>query len=182
LIGWDWAKNYVEYRVTQATGRDFAIAGDLDIDLSSHPLIRAEIIRLDNAPWVRFQNLAEIETFALRVDLVALIQRRIVIPQISISKPLRRASHRLQARAWLLLAAAILLEVAGTTSMKLVMEFTRVTPSVLIFVFYAPSCWALTLALKKLAPSIACAIWVGVSTGLITLIGFMYLNDQRVRL
>ncbi len=81
-----------------------------------------------------------------------------------------------------MLAAAILLEVAGSTSMKLVMEFTRVTPSVLIFVFYAHSLWALTLALKKLALSIAYAIWAGVSTGLITLIGFMYLNEQRVRL
>jgi small multidrug resistance pump len=81
-----------------------------------------------------------------------------------------------------LLAAAILLEVAGTTSMKLVMKFTRVTPSVLIFVFYALSFWALTLALKKLALSIAYAIWAGVSTCLITLIGFMYLNEHRVRL
>jgi hypothetical protein len=87
VSGWDWAKNYVEYRVTQATGREFTIAGDLDIDLSLHPLIRAETIRLDNAPWARFQNLAEIETLALRVDLVALIQGRIVIPQVSISKP-----------------------------------------------------------------------------------------------
>jgi small multidrug resistance pump len=81
-----------------------------------------------------------------------------------------------------LLTAAILLEVAGTTSMKLVMKFTRVTPSVLIFVFYALSSWALTLALKKLALSIAYAIWATVSTGLITLIGFMYLNEHRVRL
>jgi small multidrug resistance pump len=57
-----------------------------------------------------------------------------------------------------------------------------VTPSVLIFVFYALSFRALTLALNKLARSIACAIWAGVSTGLITLIVFMYLNEQRVRL
>jgi uncharacterized protein involved in outer membrane biogenesis len=102
VIGWDWAKNYVEYRVTQATGREFTIAGDLDIDLSLHPLIRAETIRLDNAPWARFQNLAEIETLALRVDLVALIQRRIVIPQISISKPVVRltASKRGPGSCW----------------------------------------------------------------------------------
>jgi uncharacterized protein involved in outer membrane biogenesis len=28
VISWDWAMNYVEYRVTQATGREFTIAGD----------------------------------------------------------------------------------------------------------------------------------------------------------
>jgi hypothetical protein len=41
--------------------------------------------------------LAEIETFALGVDLVALIQGRIVIPQVSISKPVVRlavSKHR----------------------------------------------------------------------------------------
>jgi uncharacterized protein involved in outer membrane biogenesis len=90
VIGWDWAKNYVEYRVTQATGREFTIAGGLDIDLSSHPLILAEIIRLGNAPWARFQNMAEIKTLALRLDLVALIQGRMVIPQVNISKPIMR--------------------------------------------------------------------------------------------
>jgi small multidrug resistance pump len=39
---------------------------------------------------------------------------------------------------WLYLAAAILFEVAGITSMKLAQGFTRPLPSVLIFVFYAP--------------------------------------------
>jgi uncharacterized protein involved in outer membrane biogenesis len=52
--------------------------------------IRAEIIRLGNAPWARFQNLAESKTLALRLDLVALIQGRMVIPQVNISKPIMR--------------------------------------------------------------------------------------------
>jgi len=37
---------------------------------------------------------------------------------------------------WLYLLLAIGLEVAGTTSMKLSEGFTRVVPSVLMFIFY----------------------------------------------
>jgi small multidrug resistance pump len=85
-------------------------------------------------------------------------------------------------QAWLLLTAAILLEVAGTTSMKVSRGFTRVTPSVLIFVFYVLSFCALTLALKRLELSIAYAIWAGIGTVLITLIGFMYFNEQTTLL
>jgi small multidrug resistance pump len=40
---------------------------------------------------------------------------------------------------WLYLALAILLEVSGTTCMKLSQGFTKVVPSVLLFVFYTLS-------------------------------------------
>ncbi|HKF95885.1 MAG TPA: multidrug efflux SMR transporter [Gammaproteobacteria bacterium] len=85
-------------------------------------------------------------------------------------------------QAWLLLAAAILLEVAGTTSMKFSEGFTRALPTGLIFVFYACSFAALTLALKKLDLSIAYAIWAGIGTVLITLIGFLYFGEQATLL
>ena len=78
---------------------------------------------------------------------------------------------------WLLLLAAIGFEVAGTTSMKLSEGFTRLTPSVLIFVFYAASFALLTLVLKKLDMSVVYAIWSGLGTALIALIGFMYFRE-----
>lgn len=81
-------------------------------------------------------------------------------------------------QAWLLLSAAILLEVAGTTSMKLSAGFTRALPSLLIFVFYAASFVALTLALKRLDLSLAYTIWAGVGTVLIALIGFLYFGEE----
>ena len=51
---------------------------------------------------------------------------------------------------WLFLSGAILLEVAGTVSMKLSEGFTRPIPSVLLFLFYIASFVFLTFALKKL--------------------------------
>jgi small multidrug resistance pump len=78
---------------------------------------------------------------------------------------------------WFYLTCAILLEVAGTTSMKLSYGFTKIVPSVLIFVFYAASFVVLTLALKKIDVSITYAIWSGVGTALITVIGIAYFRE-----
>lgn len=78
---------------------------------------------------------------------------------------------------WFFLAGAIALEVAGTTSMKLSEGFTKLVPSVLLFVFYAASFVALTLALKKIDVSVAYAIWAGVGTALIAAIGILYFRE-----
>ena len=79
--------------------------------------------------------------------------------------------------SWLVLAAAILLEVSGTVSMKLSEGFTRLLPSILIFVFYSASFALLTLALKKIDVSVAYAIWAGVGTALIAVVGFLYFKE-----
>lgn len=83
---------------------------------------------------------------------------------------------------WFLLAAAIALEVAGTTAMKLSEGFTRPLPSALIFVFYAASFTALTYALKKIDVSVAYAVWSGVGTILIAAIGIVYFREAATTL
>lgn len=79
---------------------------------------------------------------------------------------------------WFLLVAAILLEVAGTTAMKLSYGFTRLLPSILLFTFYALSFAALTIALKRIEVSTAYAIWSGLGTVLIALIGIWFFNES----
>ncbi len=83
---------------------------------------------------------------------------------------------------WLILTGAIVLELAGTTSMKLSEGFTKAVPSVLIFVFYAASFVALTLALKKIEISVAYAVWSGVGTALIAAIGILYFREAATPL
>ena len=78
---------------------------------------------------------------------------------------------------WLFLSGAILLEVAGTISMKLSEGFTRPIPSVLIFVFYIISFVALTFAIEKIEVSTAYTIWAGVGTALIAIIGLVYFGE-----
>jgi small multidrug resistance pump len=78
---------------------------------------------------------------------------------------------------WLYLVLAILLEVSGTTCMKLSEGFTRLVPSILLFVFYILSFGMLTLALKKIDVSVAYAVWSGVGTALIATIGVLWFKE-----
>jgi small multidrug resistance pump len=80
--------------------------------------------------------------------------------------------------SYLLLLLAIVLEVCGTTSMKLSQGFTRLWPSVMIFVFYGFSFTLLTFVLKRLEMSIVYAIWSGVGTALIATLGILYFKES----
>ena len=79
--------------------------------------------------------------------------------------------------SWIFLIAAICMEVCGTTCMKLSEGFSRWLPSVLIFVFYSISFALMTFAVKKLELSIAYAIWSGLGTFLIALIGLFWFKE-----
>jgi len=79
---------------------------------------------------------------------------------------------------WIYLAIAIIFEVAGTTSMKLSDGFSKLAPSIAMSVFYIASITALTIALKKIDMSMAYAIWAGVGTALITIIGLFVFKEE----
>ena len=78
---------------------------------------------------------------------------------------------------WILLFAAILLEVAGITSMKLSRGFAELIPSVAVPVFYVLSAAAVVLALKRLDLSVTYAVWSGVGTALAAMIGIAYFRE-----
>jgi small multidrug resistance pump len=79
--------------------------------------------------------------------------------------------------SWLYLVLAIVLEVSGTTSMKLSQGFTQMLPSMLMFLFYGLSLGALTLALKSIDVSVAYAVWSGLGTALIATVGVLWLKE-----
>ena len=81
------------------------------------------------------------------------------------------------AQAWTVLSFAILLEVAGTTSMRLSEGFTRMTPAVMMFVFYAGSFALNTLVIRVLGLSVVYGVWSGVGTVLTALIGIYYFKE-----
>jgi small multidrug resistance pump len=78
---------------------------------------------------------------------------------------------------WLYLILAIVMEVAGITSMKLSQGFTKIVPSVLLFIFYGLCFSFLTLAIKKIDVSIAYGVWSGLGTALIALIGIYWFRE-----
>ena len=78
---------------------------------------------------------------------------------------------------WFFLISAILLEVAGTTAMKFSQGFTKIVPSVLMAVLFLSSLAMLTLALKKFEIGMAYAIWSGLGTVLIAVLGIYLFNE-----
>ena len=76
-----------------------------------------------------------------------------------------------------LLIVAILFEVAGVTCMKLSVGFTKMVPSVALFVCYGLSFLCLTLVLRKVDVSIAYALWSAIGTTLVAIIGALWFGE-----
>ncbi len=79
--------------------------------------------------------------------------------------------------AWYFLGGAILFEVAGTTCMKLSKGLTELTPSLMMFGFYACAFTLNTIAVRSIELSVAYAIWSGVGTALTAAIGIFYFKE-----
>jgi small multidrug resistance pump len=80
--------------------------------------------------------------------------------------------------SWYYLVAAIICEVCGTTCMKLSDGFEKRLPSTLMWVFYVFSFIGLTYAVKRLDISVVYAIWAGLGTALIAMIGIFWFQES----
>jgi len=79
---------------------------------------------------------------------------------------------------WLYLALGIIFEVLGTICMKLAEGFTKLVPSVLVFVFYGLALTSLVFVLKKVGEvSVVYAIWASAGTALIAVIGIIWFKE-----
>ena len=78
---------------------------------------------------------------------------------------------------WLYLSLAIAFEVGGTTCMKLSEGLTKPIFAALIFILYGVSFVMLALALKKIDLGISYAIWAGIGTAAIALIGYIWFKE-----
>ena len=85
-------------------------------------------------------------------------------------------------QAWGLLSVAIFFEICGTICMRLSDGFSRLAPSVLIFVFYAFSFALNTLVVRVLGLSVVYAVWSGVGTVITAAIGVWYFKEPATAL
>ena len=71
------------------------------------------------------------------------------------------------------LAAAIVLEVIGTTFLQQSAQFTRALPTILMALCYAAAFYLLSIALRTMPVGIAYAIWSGLGIVLISVVGLV---------
>ena len=80
--------------------------------------------------------------------------------------------------SWLILSLAILLEVCGTVCLKLSHGMTRPLPVVGVVVFYLSTFTLMSLCLKNLEIGTVYAVWSGVGTALVAIIGILYFAES----
>jgi len=78
---------------------------------------------------------------------------------------------------WWYLALAIAAEVVATSALKAAAGFTRPLPSVLVVLGYGIAFYCLSLSLKVVPVGVAYAIWSGVGTALIAVIGWLWFGQ-----
>jgi small multidrug resistance pump len=79
--------------------------------------------------------------------------------------------------AWTYLSAAIVTEVIGTVFLRYTDGFTRPVPSIVVVITYVASIWLTALALRSLEISLAYAVWAGVGTAAVAIIGMAALGE-----
>ena len=79
---------------------------------------------------------------------------------------------------WLYLLIAILTEVVGTSLLKVSQGLTRLAPTIGMFVLYTISFIFMAFALKKIEVGVAYAIWSGLGTAMIAMIGIVWFRES----
>lgn len=78
--------------------------------------------------------------------------------------------------AWL--ALAIGSEIIATVSLKLSDGFTKPIPAVVVVIGYAISFYALSISLRSIPLGVVYAVWSGIGTATVVLIGFVLFREM----
>ena len=81
--------------------------------------------------------------------------------------------------AWVLLLGAIGVEVASTAALPRTHGFREPLWTVLVLGGYALSIWLLAVVVRSIPVSVTYAVWSGLGTAGIALIGMFWLNEPR---
>lgn len=87
-VGSNSLRGPISRAVTEATGRELAIEGNLTPLWSwVHPRIRAEKVRFDNPQWAREDHMLRADAVEITVRLAPLLRGRVVLPEVRLERP-----------------------------------------------------------------------------------------------
>ena len=81
-------------------------------------------------------------------------------------------------KTYLLLLLAIVAEVLATSALKASENFTRLIPSLVVVAGYGIAFSCLSMTLKTLPLGVAYAIWSGIGTALVAVVGWLVYKQQ----
>ncbi len=80
--------------------------------------------------------------------------------------------------SWLILFFAIVFEVGGTLTLKFTDSMTRLWPTLLMFALYLASLFGLSVAVSRIPVGVAYAVWSGLGTLMVAVIGVFWFKEQ----
>jgi uncharacterized protein involved in outer membrane biogenesis len=88
LWDWNWLRGPIGRIVQAQTGREFEIAGDLDVDLGRSTAVRMDTVRFGNAAWSRQGDMVASARVEFAFDLFpAIFRRDIHLTELRFTKP-----------------------------------------------------------------------------------------------
>ncbi|HET7203990.1 MAG TPA: AsmA family protein [Steroidobacteraceae bacterium] len=84
---WNWFKAPIERRVSAATGREFRIAGPLDVDLGRIIIVRAEDMSLANARWSLTPEMGRADLLRIEVPFWPLLRGERTLRRVDVVRP-----------------------------------------------------------------------------------------------
>jgi uncharacterized protein involved in outer membrane biogenesis len=87
LFNWNWLKGPIERRVTASTGREFRIAGDLDVDLGLQTKVRLNDVSFANAAWSQHPQMLTLKRIEVRIKLLPLLHGQLDLPFVDVDAP-----------------------------------------------------------------------------------------------
>lgn len=87
LFEWNMLRGPIERRVSAATGREFHIHGDLDVDLSMKPRVTLGRMTLANVPGALQPQMATVDSLDFRFDLRKFLAGDVVLSDVLVGKP-----------------------------------------------------------------------------------------------
>jgi len=80
-------RDVIAEQVKNATGRDLTLGGDLELEVSLSPSVIARKISFANAAWGSRPEMATIERFEAKVDLLPLLSGTVQVSRVVLIKP-----------------------------------------------------------------------------------------------
>lgn len=88
FFDWNLLRGYIGEKVTERTGREFSINGNLDVDLWPFPpRVIAQDLRFANAAWGTEPRMLNIEQLDFSIDIGSLLKGTIVLPHMALVAP-----------------------------------------------------------------------------------------------
>jgi len=88
VFQWNWLRGPINRAVSERTGREFAIRGDLDVKLGwPVPHVTARDVTFANPAWAKAPRMIEAGEVEIGVDLLQLLKKNIFLREVRVDRP-----------------------------------------------------------------------------------------------